>query len=217
MSYKQVGVNTCLPYCPSGHNTSVNVCNISGDSKDLVFHLKLQSWNDGSKRIIDLYDSFVQLTRGESDAYGTDDPWLDRESEKFMIYFDGSNDFLLFQAGAGYANPRLHHSFTVTTWIYPKSISADQGLFSKRDTNAPVGENTKFYLGITTGGNLSTTFTQYDEIPATYTSVTLDSTQGNLAIDTWQSITTTYRFSYPWTYMTIYLDGVLLEQQQVQN
>ena len=64
------------------------------------------------------------MHRGSSADYASDDPWLDRESDKFMIYFDGVDDFLDIQPQSGEPNPRFHHSFTVTTMIYPKNVGA---------------------------------------------------------------------------------------------
>ena len=82
----QEGSSTCLDLCPTGFtdwNTTDNQCN--GGPTGEVFKVNLSKWQKDFKAVTESISDENILQLGDTQDYGTDDPWLDREVNFFSI------------------------------------------------------------------------------------------------------------------------------------
>ena len=72
------------------------------------------------------------LMLGNTAAWDTDDPWLDRINDKFAVQFTASDSEFISVTNlvsgtfAGQPALLLSHSFTVTAWIHPDVVTGIQ-------------------------------------------------------------------------------------------
>ena len=148
--YLQERANTCLAFCPTGYsywNPSTYTCDGSPGS-NVVFQFKLEKWKGDFKYITELISDQNVLLLGNSDAWNSYDPFLDRIGDRFAVQFTQSSSQyvrtmdLISGSYAGYHSLMLNHYFTITAWIHPDAVSGTQTILAKynEDSHVTYGE-----------------------------------------------------------------------------
>ncbi|CAG9321678.1 unnamed protein product [Blepharisma stoltei] len=122
--------NLCLPFCPTGYNSSGNKCALAASLNGFIFNLMPHKIEN---RVVDL-QSGIPVVTGTTSAfypnYNSDDPYaaLDRG------YFFTGSSIMMLPPNYQDSSPLLTLSpqFVISAWINP---TTDGVIFSKQDSS----------------------------------------------------------------------------------
>ncbi|MEE4247559.1 MAG: hypothetical protein V2I33_19300, partial [Kangiellaceae bacterium] len=116
---------------------------------DDVFELTVAVWEAGFRTITETHSS-TAVVRGAAMTYDGDEPWMSRSSNDLLqLYFDGTDDLLLIpEASAGKSALLLHHTMTISLWVFPVAPIAGVSMLSKLDESQTGTDVAKLSLEI---------------------------------------------------------------------
>jgi hypothetical protein len=118
-------LSVCLAYCATSYteNATTKACDLV---KTQMFDLSVVSWSQDFKEYIDSQNS-IKVQPGANADYESDDPYITNPQDGLKeFYFDGTNDFLLIkEAEVGRSGLLLHHTMTISVWIFCDGAPTD--------------------------------------------------------------------------------------------